>query len=63
LLRVLARRNRTIEWLKILGGFRMPLSDVAVAIFAVLEASAGTIRNGAVEGPSMCFDMAAEVLM
>lgn len=41
----------------------MPLSDVAVEIFAVLEASAGTIRSGAAEGPSMCFDMAAEVLV
>jgi hypothetical protein len=62
-LRELASRNRTIESLKILGRFRMSLSDVAVAIFAVLEASSGTIRNGTAEGASMCFDMAAEVLV
>jgi hypothetical protein len=41
----------------------MPLSDVAVAVFAELEASAGTIENGAAKGASMCFDMAAMVLV
>jgi hypothetical protein len=61
LFRELARPNRTIESLKILGRFRMPLSDVAVAIFAELEASAGTIEDGAAEWASMYFDMAAKV--
>jgi len=60
LLRELARLNPTIESLKILGRFRMPVSDVAVTIFAELEASAGTIENGAAERTSMFFDMAVQ---
>jgi hypothetical protein len=61
LLRVFACLNWTIESLKILGGFRMPRSDVAIEIFAELEASAGTMENGATEGASMCFGIAAEL--
>jgi len=61
-LRVFTRVNWTIESVKIPGGFRMPHSDVAIEIFAELEASARTMENGAAEGASMCFGMAAKVL-